>query len=336
MRIVFEAVLRTLEQGQPVVRASVMESSGSTPRAAGASMAVMKDGAIVGTIGGGSVENTSIQAAARILENGTPEIKKFDLTGKDAASQGMVCGGNMTVLLDLLSPCAEHISLMKDILRKYEDGQESLLATVMDSGGEVTHRGLWPLAGELPSSLSGLSLPDKARAPFVQLIEGRTLFAEPLTMGETVHFIGAGHVAQATAGLAAGLGFRVSVTDDRSEFANAMRFPDAQEVLVVERLSDCLPCSLGKDDYLVIMTRGHMHDRDVLAQALKTGAGYIGMIGSKKKKASIYESLLDSGFTQDDLGRVHCPIGLPIGAETPAEIAVSITAELIAFRAGTT
>lgn len=121
--------------------------------------------------------------------------------------------------------------------------------------------------------------------------------------------------------------------DDRAEFANAERYPRAREVSVLDSFADCFD-ELGSDDYVVIVTRGHLHDRDVLAQALNTGAGYIGMIGSSRKREGVYRSLLAGGYTEDDLQRVHCPIGLAIGADTPEEIAVSIVAEMIRNRAG--
>ena len=312
-----------------------MKSAGSTPRAAGAAMAVFADSSIVGTIGGGSVENASIHAAVQVLKNGESEIREFDLTANDAASLGMVCGGEMTVLLDLMKPCAEHIALVKDILELYVDGNKSMFATAFDADMKILYRKLIPLN---TSQLNGLKIdiPKDSRAPFIRSIDSGTLFIEPLATMETVHFIGAGHVAQATAHLAARTGFRVSVTDDREEFANATRYPAAHTINVVKKLGDSLPAQLGHEDYVVIMTRGHLHDRDVLAQALKTEAGSIGMIGSKKKRAATYESLLDNGFTQDDLKRVYCPIGLSIGADTPEEIAVSIMAELIQFRAQST
>jgi len=123
------------------------------------------------------------------------------------------------------------------------------------------------------------------------------------------------------------------VIDDRTEFANAKRFPLAREIRVIESFADCIG-DLGGDDFLVIVTRGHLHDRDVLAQGLRTRAGYIGMIGSRRKRAAIYASLKNDGFTDADLARVHSPIGLPIAADTPEEIAVSIAAELIRVRAG--
>lgn len=333
MRKVFEAALKALLQGQAVVRISIMKSSGSTPRAAGAAMAVFPDGSIVGTIGGGSVEDASIRAALQILKNGRSEIREFDLTGKDAASLGMVCGGEMTVLLDLMSPCTAHITLVKEILQQFDRRERGILATILNTKRKVIFRGMLSHAGKFLSKVEELDIPNRPRGPFIRFFEGGTLFAEPLTIAETVYFIGAGHVAQATAHLAVFSGFRVSVTDDREEFANADRYPEAHEIQVVDQFEECLPAFLGLSDYVVIMTRGHLHDRDVLAQALKTGAGYVGMIGSKKKREAVYDSLLDSGFTLDDLQRVHCPIGLAIGADSPEEIAVSIMAELIACRA---
>lgn len=310
-----------------------MKSHGSTPRGAGAAMAVFTDESIVGTIGGGSVEDASIRAAMQILEGGASGIREFDLTIKDAASLGMVCGGAMTVLLDRMSPCSADITVVKDILQHFAVRRRGVFATILDAKTNVIQRGMWPLCSEFLPNVQELDIPKQPRGAFVRSFEGGTLFGEPLPIAEAVYFIGAGHVAQATAHLAAFTGFRVNVTDDREEFANVARYPDAHEVQVVKRFDDCLPASLGLSDYVVIMTRGHVHDRDVLAQALQTKAGYVGMIGSKKKRAAVYDSLLDSGFTLDDLKRVHCPIGLPIGADTPEEIAVSIMAELIEFRA---
>jgi len=300
-----------------------MKSAGSTPRTAGASMAVFEDGSMLGTIGGGSVENESHIAAKR-MKPGSSKIQDFDLTANDAASLGMVCGGAMSVLLDSLLPNKENITLVQGIIRRYESGDKRQLTTTLTSAGTILRRDLLPPDNDTLEPL---------RAPCVCPTDDGFLFVEPLILPETVHFIGAGHVAQATAPLAASVGFRLNVVDDRNDFANMERFPNANEIHVVDNLKACLPKDLGAEDYVVIMTRGHLHDKEVLAQALNAGAGYVGMIGSKKKKAAVYDSLLKDGFTQEHLDRVHCPIGLSIGADTPEEIAVSIMAELIAFRA---
>jgi xanthine dehydrogenase accessory factor len=124
------------------------------------------------------------------------------------------------------------------------------------------------------------------------------------------------------------------VIDDRPDFADPANFPEAEKVLqypfegVLERIP------VDESSFVIIVTRGHLHDKTVLEQSLRTKAGYIGMIGSRRKKAMIYEKLLEEGFTRQDLDRVYAPIGLDIGAETPEEIAVSIVAELIQVRAG--
>ena len=135
-------------------------------------------------------------------------------------------------------------------------------------------------------------------------------------------------------GPAARVGFRVVVLDDRAEFASRQRFPLADEVRVLASFADCLPAAeIDSDSYLVIVTRGHLHDLEVLEQALRTPAGYIGMIGSRKKRNSIYTRLLDRGVTEAQLEQVRCPIGMAIEADTPEEIAVSIVGELIYQRA---
>jgi xanthine dehydrogenase accessory factor len=124
------------------------------------------------------------------------------------------------------------------------------------------------------------------------------------------------------------------VVDDRPDFADARRFPDADRVVVADSFEGVVETlSVDEDSYLVIVTRGHAHDKSVLAQALRTKAGYVGMIGSKKKVADTHRALNEEGFSSTDLARVHAPIGLAIGAETPEEIAVSIAAEMIQARA---
>jgi xanthine dehydrogenase accessory factor len=131
------------------------------------------------------------------------------------------------------------------------------------------------------------------------------------------------------------LGFRTVIVDDRADFATIDRFPDADSIVVpqsFERALEQLP--IDERSYVVIMTRGHLLDRAVLAQALRTRAGYVGMIGSKKKIAQTFEALRQAGFSEEDLGRVHAPIGVAIAAETPEEIAVSIAAEIIHVRRG--
>ena len=151
----------------------------------------------------------------------------------------------------------------------------------------------------------------------------------------TAYIFGAGHCGEKLAHILSTVSFGTVIIDDRAEFANPERFPDADEILVPVSMDDPFAdIVMGADSYIVIVTRGHIHDEIVLRGALRTDAGYIGMIGSRKKREEIYRRILSDGYTQKDIERVFSPIGMDIGAETPEEIAISIAAEMIRVRAG--
>ena len=156
---------------------------------------------------------------------------------------------------------------------------------------------------------------------------------EPLTRAEIVYVFGGGHVSAELVPLLAHVGFSVAVYEDRAEFGNAERFPDAVRIIRAPFEEAGTRISITPDDAIVIMTRGHQGDFVVLEQMLRTQAGYIGVIGSRHKIAATNRRLIETGIPETALGRIHTPIGLDIGAETPAEIAISIAAELIAHRA---
>jgi xanthine dehydrogenase accessory factor len=174
------------------------------------------------------------------------------------------------------------------------------------------------------------------------LAEGRSRYIEEpvrahvdaLLPRPQVFIFGAGHIAVPLAHMAQLVGFNTTVIDDRAEFANRERFPLADEVIVseVERAFADLP--IGADSYVVAVTRGHVMDEEAVAGALRARARYVGMIGSRRKVALVRERLRERGFSADDVGRVHAPIGVEINADTIEEIAVSIAAELIAERRG--
>jgi xanthine dehydrogenase accessory factor len=159
------------------------------------------------------------------------------------------------------------------------------------------------------------------------------ILLEPIRTDPTLYIFGAGHLAQALSPLGKMADFRVVVIDDRPMFANSERFPEADQVLVepFEMIFDKL--QINAQSYVVIVTRGHLYDGEVLEQAVQTDAGYIGMIGSKRKIAVLYKTLIEEGIKKELLDRVYAPIGLHIHSETPSEIAVSIMAELIKVRA---
>ncbi len=333
MRHVLEKLIAALGLGQPAVLCGIVRNSGSAPRTSGARMVVFADDSIAGSVGGGALEG-QCQAKARELFRGPATFAELDfqLTAASAAEEGMACGGTASVLLQRIE--AEMLPFMRRLQDDYLRGQRPMLLTILPKQEEPPRLLLLDqeASPDVPADLRTEITRKGRRAPFLLDYQGREIFVEPLVHPGTIHLAGAGHVALAVARLAAFVGFDIVVMDDRAEFANHGRYPEAKEVRVVRSFTACLE-NLGQDDYVVIVTRGHLHDRDVLAQALRTKAGYIGMIGSRRKRGAVYESLREEGVTDADLARVHCPIGLAIDADTPEEIALSIVAEMVQVRA---
>ena len=343
MRKLFEFVYTELSSGRPVASAVIVSSSGSTPRSTGSRLALSVDGRSVGTVGGGPGEALAMREAQKALQSGKSRLLKIDLSGKDAADSGMICGGRQKILVEYLQPAQDSINIFKQLLEDLGAGKAVMLSTAFKTDSEqlvnITSRTLDPhkLSALLSESLKEevLDRKDKTRLPFALSEQEYTVLVEPISSSGTVLIAGAGHVGEATARLASFSAFRTLVLDDRADFLSAQRFPEVDQLLQVEDFAGCFQgLEVGPESFIVILTRGHVHDKTVLAQALETPARYIGMIGSRKKRDTIYKALLEDGFSQKDLERVHCPIGLSIGADTPEEIAVSIVAELIQERAG--
>ena len=158
------------------------------------------------------------------------------------------------------------------------------------------------------------------------------IYIEPIIPTPTVFIFGGGHISLFVSKISAMVGFRVAVIDDRAQFASKERFPEAEQVIAEEFFLAFPQLKVNRSSYLVIVTRGHVYDREVLEWALNTEAGYIGMIGSKKKTRDVYKGLEEKGVSREKLQRVHAPIGLDIGALTPEEIAVSIVGQMVQVR----
>lgn len=319
MRSFWKELLLRLERG-PACLVSILSSTGSTPRGAGAVMAVFPDGACLGTIGGGNVEYAAQRLAAGLLARGENALQSFRFLQGDAASLGMVCGGEVQLHFHALSPGDA------DILRRLEDPSDT---------------GLWllrRLKGAEVREMRVVSGADRAEPEIQPLLREQAVFQAdgwfslPAGRPGLVYLFGGGHVSQALAALLGRTGFRCVVLDDRPEFADPARFPAAEQVLLCD--FDRLELSITPWDYIVIMTRGHQADYEVLTQTLHSGAKYIGCIGSRAKLDLCRRRLLENGFTPEEYSRLHAPIGLNIGAQTPEEIAVAVAAELIAVRAG--
>lgn len=346
MNMISKAACELLEKGEPFVLATIVSHSGSTPRTSGSKMIVTADGLGIGTIGGGLLEAGAMSRAVELIARGESAIIPFDLRDDNVATMDMICGGQADVLLAYVSSTGRNRTIFDRWRRMLDERQGGCLLTII-SGSEkninaVAHclvSATGEIIGDLPLSAveREKTLAVTAGSSTVQRLQFDSVLVvvEPARRVCTAYLFGAGHVARSTAAVAVLVGFRVSVSDDRSEYANRERFPDVHEIRVLENFDQAFSeVSVGSEDYIVIFTRGHLHDKTVLALALKTGAGYIGMIGSQSKRNAIYGALRKEGFSEADIDRVHSPIGLSIGAETPEEIAVSIMAEMIRHRAG--
>ena len=158
------------------------------------------------------------------------------------------------------------------------------------------------------------------------------VFIDILQPKEEVLIFGAGHIAVCLSKLAKTVGFKVTIIDDREEFANQDRFPEADKIIAEETEKALTHLKITPSTYIIIVTRGHLKDEEVLGSVIRSGATYIGMIGSRKKNATVFQRLTKKGISQEELDKVHTPIGIDINAETPEEIAVSIMAEIIQVR----
>jgi xanthine dehydrogenase accessory factor len=339
----YDRLVGLLAGGERLALCTLLRLEGSGPRRAGAKMLFRENGESLGTVGGGLLEARTSVWAEEALRAGCAICRPFALSLQQASDEGMTCGGQAEVLvepLDGTSPatrdfCGETQALLR------RAGRGCLVTAISEEGAGVAVEHFLVIGGACAAAISaaGRTLPTEILASAVSvptLVERGTVryFLDPLTPPITVVVFGGGHIASRLVPLCHGLGFRTVVVDDRAEFASRDRFPHADELFVVPGFEEALPDLLFDENrYLVIVSRGHGGDQAILRQALQRRPGYIGMIGSRRKRGLIFEALAREGVGADDLARVVCPIGLPIGAETPEEIALSIAAELVATRA---
>jgi len=248
----YEEIVQLTRRGEPFVLATVVAHSGSSPRKSGAKMLVRGNGSSVGSVGGGRVEQGTVEAAAAALCDGQPRTLEFVLTEE----HGYACGGSMSV------------------------------------------------------------------------------FVEPQGRRPLLVMFGAGHVGRAVTSLAQGCGFRVIVIDERPDCAASDLLPGADQIICAPVSEAFGHLNLDHESFVVIATPGHRHDFDAVRGCLATAAGFIGLLGSRRKRETLLETLEQEGFDSTQRSRVVTPVGLHIGAQTPEEIAVSILGQLISLRRG--
>lgn len=315
---------RAVASGEAGTLVTIVEKSGSTPRGVGTAMVVLSDGATVGTIGGGEMEYRARKHAMERMPDWSDETVAYEIHS-DSARQTGGASGRVNVLFRRFQGDSAK-ALLDQALEAIECDCGAWLGCPIRQGTAGQTRLV--ASAELTSQFSWTEIPNAS-----VLLTGETdWFFEPLFNDPRVLLFGGGHVAQKTALQFALLDYRVWVLEERPAFADAALFPTVERILCApfERATELL--SICSRDHAIVMTSSHETDDRVLRWLLTTPVDYIGCIGSRKKIARTKDRLLQSGFDQAQFARIHAPVGLDIGAETPAEIAVSIAAELIAYR----
>jgi xanthine dehydrogenase accessory factor len=335
MQKLIPEILDALLRGERVILTTVIESKGSTPRKVGSAMAVFADGTSRGTVGGGAIEY-EVQRVAR-EEMPKDEPPRSFTNGYSLSSDGlgdlcMICGGDVSVHFTAVEP------------------DEWTLMTFERALGEAPEGGAWfamQMKKDAPTQISlqfkqggfGPKVPTERltrRAGFEKENEDYDgLLTIPLTVEGRVYIFGAGHVGRELVPAMSRVGFKCVVFDDRPEYADAAFFPQAERVILGDFKDIGRHISFVPEDYVIVVTRDHKLDYESLRQTLPSAAGYVGAMGSRRKMTIIRQRLAEeAGLDAGVIARLVAPLGIQIGAETPEELAVSLTAELIQVRAG--
>lgn len=324
----FRQLAAALHQGSVVV-ATVVQVQGSVPREVGAKMLIRQDGELLGTIGGGAGEAKVIQQAARVIKTGAKQLVTVDLSGSPQRETQGICGGLMQVWLERWQGDAA-IALVQQILTQLEAGQAVILVTPL---AQARSPYLEQAEGRGPGAELDVAFPPPfAPSPQFPLSH----FTEILQPPPTLLIVGAGHCGMQLAKVADLIGFQVMVQDDRPEWANSSHYPQATRIFAQPIAAAVEQLASRQQLYVALVTRGYQYDLDALTLLLQREipCEYVGMIGSQKRVRQVLRAVGKEGIAAEKVRAVYAPIGLDIGALTPEEIAVSISAELILVRRG--
>jgi xanthine dehydrogenase accessory factor len=308
MREVLEELRQWTREGEDVALATVIETWGSSPRPLGSKMAVTRSGKMAGSVSNGCIEGAVFEEAQKVLKSGKPKIAAFGVADDVAFEVGLACGGHIEVFVQPLG------AVHRKLIEMLDRDEPATLRTNLESGEAELTRGA-PTGSEL------------ARR------EG-DVFVEPFRRPAHLVIIGAIHIAIPLHRLAKLMGYRVTVIDARAKFATRERFPEADELIVAWPDEAMTKIAVDNSTYVVILTHDPKFDLPALRSVLKKPAGYIGAIGSRKTNQNRFDALRKEGFKEDELARVHGPIGLDLGGRGAEETALGILAEITAERFG--
>lgn len=304
----WEGIHNNLIQNKKIALAIVFDADHSTPGRKGFKMFVTSDGEIRGSVGGGLVEAMAIEECKNLIENPKPNFsKEYKLLGNTDESIGMICNGVQIIGYVMLD--SQNAFLIKDIINHIETNKAGIIR-INDNSIDF---------------ISGIMGCNKFSKEIFE-------YTEVIGVKSRIYIFGGGHVGLAVSRVMSQLDFYVVVIDNRKEAATLVDNKFANEIIIkdyVEAVNDVIE---DEHSYIVIVTPGHIQDKEVLKAVLEMSVKYIGMMGSESKVKTLYKELISEGISQDSLARIHSPIGIKIKSETPEEIAISIAAEIIGIK----
>lgn len=319
-----------------IALATVIQTWGSSPRRAGAKMAITPDGKITGSVSGGCVEGAVFEEGVDVLKSNRPKLLHFGVADETAWDVGLACGGSIDIFVQPLD-----LAFFQSLRSVVMDEQAAVNVTVIQGPNEVLGRQLLMhydgnTVGRIRDDLDPIALRiaseilASGESRRVKLNEDVEVFAEAILPPPTVIAVGGVHITIALIALAKTLGYRTVVIDPRSAFGNETRFPHVDQLIQKWPQDAFQQIPITRSTAIAMLTHDPKLDDPALKIALPSQAFYVGALGSKTTQAKRRQRLLDEGLTETQLDRLHGPIGLDIGAETPEEIAMSIMAEIVA------
>ena len=335
MRDILDDVERWVSEGKAVATATVLETWGSAPRPAGGKMAVTADGRISGSVSGGCVENAVVEAARRAIASGVPQRLKFGIADDTAWGVGLACGGSIEVFVERLP--ADLFPALRDALRAE---RPAAVATVVAGTSDRLGKKAAVFADGRVAGDAGPAAADAARAALsggeshrVQL-DGEEIFVDVLAPSSKLVIVGGVHIAVSLVTLAKALGYRTILVDPREAFGNAGRFPHADQIVNAWPDRGLAEAGIHSGTAIAVLTHDPKLDDPAILAALRSPAFYVGALGSRRTQEKRRGRLLQAGAAEEELARLHGPIGLPLGGRSPEEIAMAIMAEIVAVRHG--
>ena len=326
------------EDNKSIALATVIQTWGSSPRRAGAKMALTPDGKITGSVSGGCVEGAVFDTGVDVLKSNRPQLLHFGVADETAWEVGLACGGSIEIFVKPLDT-----EFFKPLRTTLVDEQVAALVTVVRGPNELLGREMLvrdddSVTGTISDELNGQILKltketlEQGESRRVMLNEAIELFIEVILPPPTLIAVGGVHITIALMALAKTLGYRTVVVDPRSAFGNEERFPNVDQLIQKWPDEAFQQIPLTRSTAIAMLTHDPKLDDPALKIALPSSAFYVGALGSKTTQAKRRQRLLEEGITEEQLNRLHGPIGLEIGAGTPEEIAMSIMAEIVAAR----